>query len=147
MAFFAQKFREMVFLTLYSQDFGPLSDQDFVGLLMKELKVNKRLSNEALLKANLIVEKIPEIDKMIEKASTEYSLDRISTVEKVIIRLGLYEIFYESKVSAKIAISEAIRLTRKFGTPQSAQFVNALLDVVYKSGIDQTQPSEEPAIS
>jgi N utilization substance protein B len=71
------------------------------------------------------------IDEKITSLSPDYSFARISRVEKTILRLGVYEILFDDLIPPLVAISEAIRLTRKFGTPESARFVNAILDRVY----------------
>lgn len=141
-----QKFREIVFLLLYSQGFFDLLDEEIVPMVMRELKVSKRSCLEAKAKVNEIVEKMGEIDKMIQKASTEYSFDRISRIEKTILRLGLFEVLFDAKMPPKVAISEAIRLTRKFGTPESSNFVNAIMDAVYQNGMQDPAFSEKQAL-
>lgn len=128
----AEKFREMVFQMLYCNDFSLSEEADMVDLLMNELKITKKSAREAHQKMQAIWLKLDEIDAMIRPASTEYQFERISRVEKNILRLGIYEMCYEKSIPEKVAITEAIRLCRKFGTPESAQFVNAILDSVYK---------------
>lgn len=132
MALPLQKYREIVFQILYSREF-PVSDAEETALmLMGELKVTKRSVLEANQRVAHILEKLPEVDAVISSTSTEYSFDRISRVEKTVLRLGVYELMHDPAIPPLVSIAEAIRLTRKFGTPESAQFVNALLDLVYK---------------
>lgn len=108
-------------------------------MLMAELKVTKKSVLMAQERAAAIETKLSEIDEKISASSTEYSFDRISRVEKTILRLGIYELFYDTSIPPLVAIAEAIRLTRKFGTPESAQFVNAILDRIYKgNGAEHT---------
>lgn len=125
MALPPQKFREIVFQILFSSDFLDLETEQTALMLMNELKVTRK----AVLEANSIVkkirEKLPYIDEKISLYSTDYAFERISRVEKTILRLGMYEF---EELPHLIVIAEAIRLTRKFGTPESAQFVNAILD-------------------
>ena len=73
-----------------------------------------------------------EIDQSITTHSKEYEFDRIPRVEKNLIRLGVFEMKYSKETPPKVAISEAIRLARKFATHESAKFVNAILDAIYK---------------
>lgn len=70
---------------------------------------------------------------MITEHSTSYEFERIPRIERNVLRLGVYEIMYDSDIPPKVAIAEAIRLTRKFATPESATFVNAILDSILKS--------------
>jgi transcription antitermination protein NusB len=136
-----QKFREIVFLLLYRNDFIVDELDETILLIMDNLKVTKRSVLEAQAKVMQIAAHLEQIDEKISKGSTEYSFERISSVEKTILRLGLYEILYDTSLEPKIAFAEAIRLTRKFGSPESANFVNAVLDSVYKDG---SKLAEEP---
>ncbi|MDE3045219.1 MAG: transcription antitermination factor NusB [Verrucomicrobiota bacterium] len=132
MALPPQKFREIVFQLLYSHDFSPLEQDDSVPFMMQELKVTKRSMLQAHERVAQVLEKLPLIDVKIEQTSTEYSFDRISRVEKTILRLAVFELLYDPSIPPKVAIAEAIRLCRKFGTPESAHFVNAILDPIFK---------------
>jgi N utilization substance protein B len=129
-----QKFREIVFQLLYGAGFPAFEGEETALMLMGELKVTKKSVSQARERVAEIGAKLAEIDEKISSASTEYSFDRISRVEKTILRLGLFEILFDASIPPLVAISEAIRLTRKFGTPESAQFVNAILDRIYKHG-------------
>jgi N utilization substance protein B len=128
-----QKFREMVFQLLYSHDVSELETEEMILLLMNELKVSKRNVREAHARMQTILEKLPEIDVRIAAASELYTFDRISRVEKTLLRLGIFELLYDDTVPPLVAIAEGIRLCRKFGTRESADFVNAILDKVYKN--------------
>ncbi len=132
MALPQEKLREVVFQMLYGYDIGRASEEELVNLLMKELSVTKKTMLEAQDRVRHIAAILPELDTMIQASSKTYQFDRIQTVERNVLRLGLYEIFFDNQIPAKVAISEAIRLTRKFGTPESAGFVNAILDSLYK---------------
>jgi transcription antitermination protein NusB len=105
--------------------------------MMNELKVTRRVMHEAHDRMRKVIERQDEIDREITAMSTEYSLERISSVERTILRLGLFEILFDYRIPPKVAIAEAIRLCRKFGTPESSQFVNAILDGVYQKHGDK----------
>lgn len=130
-----QKFREIVAQLLYSQSFEKLDPTESIPFIMQELKVTRRSTLDAHAKVDRVVEKMGEIDRQIEEASKEYTFDRISRVEKTILRLALYELLHEPELPGKVVIAEAIRLCRKFGTPESASFVNAILDPIYKKQV------------
>ncbi len=132
MALSQQKFREIVFLSLYSYDSGKGTEEDVIPLLMNELAVTRRSVKEAQHKVLEIQSQLPEIDPLIAKISTSYDFNRIQTVELNILRLGVFELLYDAKIPPKVAISEAMRLTRKFATPAAAAFVNAVLDRIYQ---------------
>jgi N utilization substance protein B len=142
-----QKFREIVTQLLYAQSFEKIDPEDSIPFMMEELKVTRRSMLEAHAKVTQIFEHLPEIDRLIEEGSQMYTFERISRVEKTVLRLALYEFLHESDIPGKVVISEAIRLCRKFGTRESASFINAVLDPIYKrqvSGGTSSTPFENP---
>jgi N utilization substance protein B len=143
MALPPQKFREAVFQILYSADFD-VAVEEIVPFMMHELKTTRRAMSDAQSRVNSILFKKEEIDALISTRSTEYSFERISRVEKTILRLGIYEILFDPSIPPLVAIAEAIRLCRKFATPESSQFVNAILDGVYKGKEHGVESAEEP---
>jgi len=142
MALPQQKFRELVFQVLYSLELGGSEKDEIITLLMKELQVTRRSVREAYEKVERILTKRAEIDEILTRISISYSFERIQTVEKNILRLSLYELLHEEDLPKKVVIAEAVRLARKFGTPESANFVNALLDAVYKESLGEPKDLE-----
>jgi transcription antitermination protein NusB len=131
MDFSQQKFREIIFQLLFSQDFTEM-EEEVLDFMMEQLSVTKKTMYKAQDKWRLIVAKLPEVDEKIKILSSSYDFDRISKVEKNILRLGVYELSYETSLPPKVVIAEAIRLTRKFSTPEGASFVNAVLDALFQ---------------
>ena len=127
-----QKYREMVFQMLYSLDIGQAKDDDLIDLMMKELNITKKSARDALDRTRAIFKNLPQIDPVIEATASEYAFDRIQTVERNILRLGVFEMLYDEQIPPKVAIAEAIRIARKFSTPEASQFINAILDAIYK---------------
>lgn len=130
-----QKFREMVFQILYSKDLGSPNQDAIIEMMMNQLAVSKKNVKLAQEKVQTILTKLPEIDPLISSVSTSYDFDRIQTVAKNILRLGVFELLFDSTIPPKVAIAEAMRLARKFGSPESASFVNALLDHLYQASL------------
>lgn len=133
MAIPQQKFREAVFQLLYSHDMSQADEKDMLPLIMAELAITKKAVRDAQQRMQLILEKTADIDALISKISVSYAFERIQTIERNILRLAIFELLYDKEIPPKVAIAEAVRLTRKFGTPESANFVNAILDSVYKA--------------
>ncbi len=87
---------------------------------------------DALLKG--VIEKQKDIDLIIEKAAPDWPIDKISVIDRNILRIGLYELLFadRSQVPPKVAINEAIELSKAFGGETSSKFVNGVLGAVYK---------------
>ncbi len=81
-----------------------------------------------------LLAKRKDLDLVIEKAAPDWPIDKISTVDRNILRIGLYELLFanRSEVPAKVAINEAIELAKAYGGENSGKFVNGVLGAVYK---------------
>ncbi|HSE35609.1 MAG TPA: transcription antitermination factor NusB [Candidatus Paceibacterota bacterium] len=96
-----------------------------------------------------VLAKQPELDVIIEKAAPQWPIDRISAVDRNVLRLGLCELLFgdRGEVPPKVAINEAIELAKTFGGENSGRFVNGVLGAVYKEigepGKDETSPNRD----
>ena len=138
-----QKQREILFLLLYSSDFG--SEAEVIDLLMQQLSVTKKAVRAAMQQCAKALEYIEALDLLIEEHSKAYALERIPRVERTILRLCLYELLCLKTTPYKVVFAEAARLTRKFATKEAAAFVNAILETIYsqrKVTADATISSE-----
>ena len=73
-------------------------------------------------------EKSAEIDELIVSASKNWRIDRMSRVDRNILRLGACELLAFRDVPVKVVINEAVELAKRFGTAESSAFVNGVLD-------------------
>jgi N utilization substance protein B len=73
-------------------------------------------------------ERAPEIDEQIAAASKNWRIDRMSRVDRNILRLGACELIAFRDVPVKVVINEAVELAKRFGTAESSAFVNGVLD-------------------
>lgn len=74
-----------------------------------------------------------EIDKAIQSASTNWRLNRMAAVDRNILRLGVYELFYCEDIPKRVTLNEAIELGKTFGTEDSGSFINGVLDNISKA--------------
>jgi transcription antitermination factor NusB len=83
------------------------------------------------------------LDKYIEMASEHWKLSRFTYVDKNILRIGAYEMLYSHDVPPKVAIDEALELGKKFGSEDSKDFINGILDRIlreqYAKGVRKGQ--------
>jgi len=142
-----KKTREIIFLFLYSTDLAEAEPEDVIELLSKELKVSKSHLRKAYEQMNVVRAKQDEIDAMITAETRSYEFKRIYSVERNILRLGIYEMLFDDKIPPKVAITEAMRLGKKFGTPASVAFINAIMDHLYKLNQGEASSSEEVSLA
>lgn len=87
---------------------------------------------------------LPEIDPYIIKYATEWPLDQITTVDRNILRLGIYELLFTT-IPPRVAINEAIEVAKTFGGDASGKFINGVLGALYndKPEIQKRDNKEE----
>lgn len=123
--------RENVFMIVFRNDFYPIEEMDeqtklyLNGIDMEKFSDEEKL--EIQVRAKSVLLKFPEIDEKIEKEAEGWSIKRIGKVELAILRLALFEMFYDEEVPVSVAINEAIELSKKFGGDESPAFVNGVL--------------------
>ena len=125
-----RKLRESVFKLLFSEPFFEKSEY----LIMIDRMSNNsdciadekdRLSvRESVLK---IIDKLDIIDSKISDNTRSWSIDRINKTLLAILRVGIYEILFDDEVPNKVAINEAVELSKSYADEDSFSFVNALL--------------------
>jgi len=136
-----------VLQTLFEWDFngaGNINVKEAVERNLKEFAPG--LEDDAFVFSLIdqIFKKRPAIDEIIEKAAPEWPLDKISIVDRNILRIGLTELLFGDRmqVPPKVAINEAIELAKTFGGENSSKFINGVLGAVYKEigepGKDET---------
>jgi N utilization substance protein B len=133
MALSQQKSREILFQILFSLDFTQDEDDELNEFMMKEYFVSRRAIREIMEERRKIFSHLTDVDAKIVQYSNSYEFHRIPKVELNVLRLAMYEMIYNPSVPPKVSIAEAIRLTRKFSTQESASYVNAVLDALYKA--------------
>ena len=129
--------RSIVLQTLFEWDFRDKKDETVDAILDRDVtEFAPGLSDMSFIKtlALGVVKKNEVLDSIILKAAPEWPLDRISVIDRNILRIGLYELLFSdhSDVPPKVAINESIELAKTFGGETSGKFVNGVLGAVYK---------------
>lgn len=73
-----------------------------------------------------------EVDEIIAQYTEHWDLDRMAVVDRNILRMAVYELLDQRAVPPKVAINEAIEISKKFGTRESGRFINGVLDRVHR---------------
>jgi N utilization substance protein B len=75
-----------------------------------------------------VAEHCSELDRLIERYSENWRLDRIDVIERNLLRMALFELLYCEEIPPKVTINEAIDLGKRYGSEESGSFINGLLD-------------------
>ncbi|EKD49851.1 MAG: N utilization substance protein B [uncultured bacterium] len=99
-----------------AKEFGPgIQDKHFIHQIIQGILDHKT-----------------QIDKIIEKSAPEWPISQITTIDRNILRIGVFELKHTKEIPPKVAINEAIELAKKFGGESSGKFVNGVLGTIYK---------------
>lgn|ERR1035437_5293338 len=129
--------RSVVLQSLFEWDFRGYHDEMAKNIVERNVhEFAPGMSDVSFMEKLMtnILAKRKDLDSIIEKAAPDWPLDKISIVDRNILRLGLYELIFSDReeVPAKVAINEAIELAKTFGGENSGKFVNGVLGSVYK---------------
>lgn len=129
--------RSIVMQSLFEIDFRNFSVSCLEEVVRKNIEEFASGMGDFLYMKNLIsniFDKKKDLDLIIEKAAPDWPINKISIVDRNILRLGLYELLFSDRkeVPAKVAINEAIELAKTFGGETSSKFINGVLGAVYK---------------
>jgi N utilization substance protein B len=115
----------------------PLTDEERLSkgnTLLIDFWQNFKQSNQGqdffLLLSRGVIQHIAVIDKKIEQYSSNWKLDRMTCVDRNILRIAVFEIIYCPDIPYKVSINEAIDIGKNFGTKDSGAFLNGVLDSI-----------------
>ncbi len=92
-----------------------------------------RASQDYLKKlVGVVDEHFDEIDRQLQSALTNWRLERVSVIDRNLLRLAAAEMLYIDEVPPRVSIQEAIMLAEKYGTAESPRFVNGVLDALFR---------------
>lgn len=139
--------RTVALQTLYQSDFRESFSLNYKNYQADEVKNKIKILTHQNLKEfapgveeedfvkNLIdgiFSRLEELDKLISKYAPEWPLEQITIIDRNILRIGIYELKFNSAIPDKVAINEAIELAKSFGGESSSKFVNGVLGSIYK---------------
>lgn len=77
-----------------------------------------------------VLEKKGEIDALVEQFSQHWKINRMSCVDRNVMRIAVYEMLYCEDIPPKVSINEAVDVGKKFGTQESGAFINGIMDSI-----------------
>jgi N utilization substance protein B len=125
--------RELALKILYQYEEG---DIDVAGILHAVLDRKNYSNGEKKFSRELVektIDNLSTIDAAIITVLKNWPYDRISVIDKTILRIGACEIFYFDDIPAQVSINEAIEISKKYSSSDSGKFVNGILDAVKKT--------------
>lgn len=123
--------RELALKLLFEIDLARRNPADSLAYARESDQLGLGMPEAALEFARQLVEGTlahqREIDAKIRDLAREWTLARMASVDRNVLRLGMYEILFSDDTPISVAINEAVELAKKYGGPDSGKFVNGLL--------------------
>mgnify|MGYP000959236773 CR=1 FL=1 len=124
--------RELALKFLYQTAFNSENPGLELDSFCERLNATEEIQSfaQVLIKKLLLHEK--EVDELLKKISTNWPWDRMAVIDRNILRLAICELLFDSTTPPKVVINEAIEIAKKFGTHESPDFINGILDKIFK---------------
>jgi len=124
--------------TLYELDFRvevQEKDLDKTAILRRNIDRYSEVVDDKDFITDLVegvMQKQDELDAIIQPVAPDWPLSQIARIDRSILRMGVYELYFSKKVPQKVVINEAVELAKSFGADNSSKFVNGVLGTVLK---------------
>ncbi|PIP72825.1 MAG: transcription antitermination factor NusB [Nitrospinae bacterium CG22_combo_CG10-13_8_21_14_all_47_10] len=133
--------RELALKFMYQSEFNPDDLETQIGQFCERADVQAEILDFMRVLVEKVFAQAEEVDVLIKKFSDNWALERMSMVDRNILRLGICELVFTTSTPPKVVINEAVEIAKKFGTEDSPDFINGILDKVFKETVKDT-PSQ-----
>lgn len=124
--------------TLYEEEFrrdAGDSDFDLQEVLDRNISRYAEMVDDIEFINDLVkgvLSKVAELDAVLQPIAPEWPIDQIARMDRLVLRIGLYELLYDKSVPPKVVINEAVELAKAFGGENSSKFINGVLGTVLR---------------
>ncbi|MCP8616816.1 transcription antitermination factor NusB [Salirhabdus salicampi] len=118
-----RKARERAFQLLFQIDMNEITPQEVIQIAEEE----EELKPFAKQLITGVIENKQQLDAHITKHLEKWSLERIASVERTLLRIAVYEMQEIEEIPAKVSINEAVEIAKTYGDDKSSRFVNGVL--------------------
>lgn len=139
--------------TLYEQDFRRASEDASFDL--QEVLQRNITRYEATVDDTSFIEQLvagvnkeqDELDKLLQPLAPEWPIDQIARMDRVVLRIGAYELTHDNGVPPKVVINEAVELAKAFGSTNSSKFINGVLGTLLRRQNGEPDPEPKPKVA
>jgi len=125
-----RKGRELAVQLLYQHDLTKIAPEETMSLFWEYYPAYTEIREFCTELVLGTLDRLAIIDELLSSASENWSLSRMSIVDRNILRLATYELLDRSDIPPSVSLNEAIEIAKKYSTPDAAVFINGVLDRV-----------------
>lgn len=124
------KAREFALQALFYMDMRENTSAELIELYCENFTPTEKAVPFFLELVKGVTKAMSEIDSVIERFSNNWKINRMSCVDRNVIRVAVYEMLFCEDIPSKVSINEAIDIGKKYGTEESGAFINGILDSI-----------------
>ncbi len=133
--------RELALKFLYQFEFNEADFDDQMDTFVARLTCKEEVKAFLQELVSKVLKHLKEIDEILKKYSENWALDRMTVIDRNLLRLGVCELFYSRTIPPKVVINEAVEIAKKYGSDESPDFINGILDKIFKEMPKGVTPS------
>jgi N utilization substance protein B len=128
-----RKARELAVQLLYQHDLAKVDPEEGMRLFWEHFPVDMEAREFCTQLVLGTLDRLAVIDELLSEASENWSLNRMSVVDRNILRLATYELVDRPEIPPSVSLNEAIEIAKKYSSPDAAVFINGVLDRVKRT--------------
>ncbi|NLK52679.1 MAG: transcription antitermination factor NusB [Syntrophomonadaceae bacterium] len=128
-----RKARQNALMVLFQMDLVEAELTNALPFVLEEYPLGGAAEEYASQLASGVWEHRETLDALIQQESIDWDVSRMAVVDRNILRLALYEMYFLNTIPDRVAINEAVELCKMFGGPDSSKFVNGILGSLVKN--------------
>lgn len=138
--------------TLYEEEFrleAVDAEFDLAAVLQRNIARYKDMVDDTAFIEQLVTgvsAQAQQLDATLQPVAPEWPIDQIARMDRIVLRIGLYELQNEQGVPPKVVINEAVELAKAFGGDNSSKFVNGVLGTLLRQQTGETESAEAEAV-
>ena len=127
-----RKARELALKALYMFDVQGEPDVKALQCFWEGQPAKEEVRTRAEKMVRGVLDHVKELDRKIATASKHWRIERMSRVDRNVLRLAAFEILHDPEVPEQVSIDEAVEIARRYGDNKSSAFINGILDHIWK---------------
>ncbi len=125
-----RKARALILQSLYEIDFSGHETDGVLGRVLTDVWLSEENKTFVREMVEGVVKNKQKLDEHIRRFAPAWPVAQISTIDRNILRLAIFELLIDNKTPVKVAINEAVELAKRFGSDSSSRFINGVLSSV-----------------
>jgi transcription antitermination protein NusB len=138
-----RKSRELALQALYQSEFTGRPATDWFALFCDHFEVSRKAVPYGRDLVTGVTTHLDEIDRVIQGHAEHWRVGRMSLIDRNILRLATFELWFIHDMPASVVINEALEIAKRFSTDEAAPFINGILDAIKKSVLANRESVKE----